>query len=256
MTDSTIALIEPVAWRWRSGFCGEKIQDDWTWLVSTVKPERSGEATDFQCEPLVSATELTTLLQRVEEMERRELDMEKQMKRAEESAVEASIRAHAWMEAHDKLQAGKPYSFPSPADKPALLESRDQAEAERDAALERVAHVVATRRWNIERLEDDLLICEGNHDKSDDCEYVRYTKAETAEARVATLEKSNTTLLQRCEKAEAEAERIKAINVKHCQSVNTLLVDGSRWQTRAETAEAQVKELRAVLKLFWDMEGE
>lgn len=58
----------------------------------------------------------------------------------------------------------------------------------------------------------------------------------------------NTALLQRCEKAEAEAERIKAINVKHCEAVNTLVVDGSRWQTKAETAERERDQARKALR--------
>ncbi|MEI4482182.1 MULTISPECIES: hypothetical protein [unclassified Phyllobacterium] len=51
-------LQEPVGWRWRSGFCGEKIQDDWAWMISSVKPERQGNATDFQCEPLYASPTL------------------------------------------------------------------------------------------------------------------------------------------------------------------------------------------------------
>lgn len=53
--------LEPVAWRWRSGFCGETIQDDWAWMISSVKPERQGNATDFQCEPLYSAATIARL---------------------------------------------------------------------------------------------------------------------------------------------------------------------------------------------------
>jgi hypothetical protein len=35
--------------------------------------------------------------------------------------VETQMNAHKWMEAHDKLKAGKPYSLPSPADLPKAL---------------------------------------------------------------------------------------------------------------------------------------
>lgn len=35
--------------------------------------------------------------------------------------LEAEMRAHKWMEAHDKLAAGKPYDYPKPADLPDAL---------------------------------------------------------------------------------------------------------------------------------------
>ena len=38
------------------------------------------------------------------------------------------------------------------------------------------------RRWNIEPDGDDLLICDGNHDKHEKCEYIRYTPASTVKA--------------------------------------------------------------------------
>ena len=38
--------------------------------------------------------------------------------RLEEQLLEAQMRAHQWMQAHDKLKAGKPYEFPKPADLP------------------------------------------------------------------------------------------------------------------------------------------
>jgi hypothetical protein len=42
---------------------------------------------------------------------------------------------------------------------------------------------------------------------------------------------------------KTERDRVAAINVKHCESVNTLLVDGARLEDRAEAAEARVAEL-------------
>ena len=37
----------------------------------------------------------------------------------------------------------------------------------------------------------------------------------------------------------AERDRVAAINVKHCEAVNTLLVDGARLDDRAKAAEAE-----------------
>jgi len=39
-----------------------------------------------------------------------------------------------------------------------------------------------------------------------------------------------------------ERDRVAAINVDHCRAVNTLLIDGSRWQDRAEAAEAKLAD--------------
>lgn len=36
-------------------------------------------------------------------------------------SCDATIRAHGWMVAHDKLKAGLPYEFPKPADKDVAL---------------------------------------------------------------------------------------------------------------------------------------
>ena len=43
----------------------------------------------------------------------------------------------------------------------------------------------------------------------------------------------------------AERDRVAAINVKHCESVNTLLVDGARLEDRAKSAEADRDRLAA-----------
>jgi len=44
--------------------------------------------------------------------------------------------------------------------------------------------------------------------------------------------------------ARAERDRVAAINVKHCEAVNTLLVDGARLEDRAKAAEAERDRLR------------
>lgn len=63
--------------------------------------------------------------------------------------VEVSVRAHKWMEAHDKLKAGKDYEFPTPADVPTLRAERDQLREERDSK-ERVAVQAVSRLANAE----------------------------------------------------------------------------------------------------------
>ena len=47
------------------------------------------------------------------------------------------------------------------------------------------------------------------------------------------------------EEMRAERGRVAAINVKHCESVNTLLVDGARLEDRAKSAEADRDRLAA-----------
>jgi hypothetical protein len=42
--------------------------------------------------------------------------------RVKENLVETQMLAYTWMEAHDKLRAGKPYTFPKPTDLPDALE--------------------------------------------------------------------------------------------------------------------------------------
>ncbi len=44
--------------------------------------------------------------------------------------------------------------------------------------------------------------------------------------------------------AEAERDRVAAINVDHCRTINTYLVDNARLQDRAEAAEADLSRLR------------
>lgn len=71
--------------------------------------------------------------------------------------VDVSVLAHKWMEAHDKLKAGKPYDFPSPADKPALLaraEAAEQALSEAIEALKPLAVLGIARRETMPELAD------------------------------------------------------------------------------------------------------
>lgn len=49
-------------------------------------------------------------------------------------------------------------------------------------------------------------------------------------------------MAERAEAAERERDELKQINSGLCRDHNALLVDGARWQTRAETAEAQLTE--------------
>lgn len=47
------------------------------------------------------------------------------------------------------------------------------------------------------------------------------------------------------EEMRAERDRVASINVKHCESVNTLLVDGARLEDRSKSAEADRDRLAA-----------
>ena len=46
--------------------------------------------------------------------------------RLNERLAETQMLAFKWMEAHDKLHAGKQYKFPSPADLPDALEAKER----------------------------------------------------------------------------------------------------------------------------------
>lgn len=49
-----------------------------------------------------------------------------------------------------------------------------------------------TRRWNIEPDGNDLLVCKGDHDKDEKCEYIRYTPSTPAAERPeSALERFN-----------------------------------------------------------------
>lgn len=45
------------------------------------------------------------------------------------------------------------------------------------AQLEKAREALERHRWNIEEDGDDLLVCDGLHEKSEGCQYVRYTPA-------------------------------------------------------------------------------
>lgn len=53
-------------------------------------------------------------------------------------AVEFNILAHQWMHAHDALQAGEKYDFPSPVEVPALMASLESKQGEIDRLREKV----------------------------------------------------------------------------------------------------------------------
>jgi hypothetical protein len=75
--------------------------------------------------------------------------------------------------------------------------ARDTAvsmEIERDAAIKERDEARANRRWNIERNGSDLLICEGDHDKGEKCEYVRYCLASERDAALSLLREAGEAL--------------------------------------------------------------
>jgi len=59
-------------------------------------------------------------------------------------------------------------------------------------------------------------------------------------------------LSARLAEVEAERDRVADINRSLCDSHNALLVDGSKWQARAEALEAQLAQAVDVLKRFKD----
>ncbi len=57
---------------------------------------------------------------------------------------------------------------------------RDTLRATVAQQAEALAELQEHRRWNIERDGDALLICEGDHDKSQGCQYIRYIREDAA----------------------------------------------------------------------------
>jgi hypothetical protein len=56
--------------------------------------------------------------------------------------AETQMNAIKWMEAHDKLKAGKPYDLPSPADLPKALESLSERICGLERALRKLVNVI------------------------------------------------------------------------------------------------------------------
>ena len=55
--------------------------------------------------------------------------LREQVEYLNDQCVEAQMRAHKWMQAHDKLKAGKPYDLPTPADLPDTIKALEEIEA-------------------------------------------------------------------------------------------------------------------------------
>ncbi len=63
----------------------------------------------------------------------------------------------------------------------------DVPTTERDALKAENEKLRASRKWNIERDGEDLLICEGDHEKHEACVAQRWVKADTLKAENARL---------------------------------------------------------------------
>lgn len=81
-----------------------------------------------------------------------------------EQMAEIQMNARKWMEAHDKLKAGKPYDLPSPADFPDALQSLQSEIASLRGDLERVMerenrflNALIEAHAAIESLDEDAL---------------------------------------------------------------------------------------------------
>lgn len=83
----------------------------------------------------------------------------------------------------------------------ASLAALEALAAQHKADSERIALLEHTRRWNVDEGDDgNLLICKGEHEKSDKCEYetfVPLARAEAAEARATAAEQQRDALLLR-----------------------------------------------------------
>jgi hypothetical protein len=62
-------------------------------------------------------------------------------------------------------------------------------------------------------------------------------------------------LSARLSEVEAERDRVADINRSLCDSHNALLVDGSKWQARAEAAEAKLAKAVDALRVLRDQHG-
>jgi hypothetical protein len=71
---------------------------------------------------------------------------------------------------------------------------KHRGETERDALKAENASLRATRKWNIERDGEDLLICEGDHEKHEACVAQRWVKSEAAAAEREELQAENARL--------------------------------------------------------------
>jgi hypothetical protein len=86
-------------------------------------------------------------------------------------------------------------------------------------------------RWNIDRDGSDLLICEGDHEKHEGCEYVRYVRAD-----LAVLATPDAILALYRERDEAR-ERIEALSD---------LANG--YKAALASAQEEVARLRAICR--------
>lgn len=117
-------------------------------------------------------------------------------------------------------------------------EALSRLSGERDELKAELARLYDTRRWNIERDGNDLLICEGDHHRSEKCEFERYARAETAERQHdEAIERAALAARQ----VAINAERRAADHVPQSAAANAAL-DKSEGAYAAEAAIRQLKE--------------
>ena len=119
-----------------------------------------------------------------------------------------------------------------------------KADAVRLAELAQVASEEITRlraalKWNIERDGDDLLICEGDHERHEDCTMQRWVRAEkVATARQEGMEKAAKIGDRHIEigevLSETEADKRLADNIKMQVGAMKQVVDAIRAAAKEE----------------------
>lgn len=78
------------------------------------------------------------------------------VERLHERLADTQMLAFKWMEAHDKLHAGKPYEFPKPADLPDALAEKD-AEIKRLRAALTASGVERMRASDVDEIERQIV---------------------------------------------------------------------------------------------------
>lgn len=144
----------------------------------------------------------------------RELDAaNKRVTEAQEERCIALANSLGFQEQRDEMRRKAGVWLNATAD--ASLRA-DAAEAALATAREELVKAREIQRWNIEKDGSDLLICDGNHDKGEKCDYVRYCPASERDAMRAALQVGVALERENCAKkleslgAHGEAAAIRA----------------------------------------------
>jgi hypothetical protein len=100
----------------------------------------------------------------------------------------------------------------------------------------RSAMSIETHRWNIEVTVDGLRVCDGEHHRSQDCDWVSYVpkdRVDTLAARLAEYEEAHRITVNDC----------GAPDEQHCSCVPSLRLEAKRLQARLTEATGLVREM-------------